>query len=462
VPLPTKASSAKTAAKTTTTSEPALNARQLALNALRQVHQGAYADVAIDRTLKSQKLDDRDRRLFTEIVYGAVRRQRTLDAAIDALATKPASQQPPNLRVLLHLGLYQILFLDHIPSSAAVDTTVDLAKKNGLTGLAGFVNGLLRRLVRQLEEGAEEDQEQGEFDIANLDKLLKTNDKNRLGIHHSYPDWMTAQWVKQFGPEEAEALCEWMNNPPHLDIRLTGRTMERSHLKRTLENLDIVVSEIPYVSSGLRLSHSPMGIQDLPGFKSGDWIVQDASAQLVSQLVDPQPGETVADLCAAPGGKTVHLAGLMQNQNCDRLGLTCVQVKEGDARLVKDWLGKCDRVLVDAPCSGLGTLHRHADARWRQTPETVAQLADLQLDLLSAASTWLKPNGKLIYSTCTLHPLENEEVIKTFLAQNTDWQIDPPAPDSVLADLAAAEGWIQVLPHHHDMDGFFMVRLKKA
>jgi 16S rRNA (cytosine967-C5)-methyltransferase len=466
-----------TPSTSTPAQEPAaLSARQLALNALRQVHQGAYADVAIDRTLKSQKLDDRDRRLFTEIVYGAVRRQRTLDAAIDALATKPASQQPPNLRVLLHLGLYQILFLDHIPSSAAVDTTVDLAKKNGLTGLAGFVNGLLRRLVRQLEEGAED----GEFDITNLDKLLKTNDKNRLGIHHSYPDWMTAQWVKQFGPEEAEALCEWMNNPPHLDIRLTGRTMERSHLKRALEDLDIVVSEISYANSGLRLSHSPMGIQDLPGFKSGDWIVQDASAQLVSQLVDPQPGETVADLCAAPGGKTVHLAGLMQNQghvialdktasrlkkihqNCDRLGLTCVQVKEGDARLVKDWIGKCDRVLVDAPCSGLGTLHRHADARWRQTPETVAQLADLQLDLLSAASTWLKPTGKLIYSTCTLHPLENEEVIKTFLAQNPDWQIDPPDPASVLADLADANGWIQVLPHHHDMDGFFMVRLKKA
>jgi 16S rRNA (cytosine967-C5)-methyltransferase len=488
VPPITKASHTKASAKASTkaantkASEPttALSARQLALNALRQVHQGAYADVAIDRTLKSQKLDDRDRRLFTEIVYGAVRHQRTLDAAIDALATKPASQQPPNLRVLLHLGLYQILFLDHIPSSAAVDTTVDLAKKNGLTGLAGFVNGLLRRLVRQLEEGAEDDQEQGEFDIANLDKLLKTNDKNRLGIHHSYPDWMTAQWVKQFGIEEAEALCEWMNNPPHLDIRLTGRTMERSHLQKALENLDIVVSDIPYATSGLRLSHTPMGIQDLPGFKSGDWIVQDASAQLVSQLVDPQPGEIVADLCAAPGGKTVHLAGLMQNQgcvialdktasrlkkihqNCDRLGLTCVQVKEGDARLVKDWLGKCDRVLVDAPCSGLGTLHRHADARWRQTPETVAQLADLQLDILTAASAWAKPTGKLIYSTCTLHPLENEEVIKTFLAQNPDWQIDPPASDSVLADLAATEGWIRVLPHHHDMDGFFMVRLKKA
>lgn len=471
MPTPTKASIAKASESSTQ-----LSARQLALNALRQVHQGAYADVAIDRTLKAQKLDDRDRRLFTEIVYGAVRRQRTLDAAIDALATKPASQQPPNLRVLLHLGLYQILFLDHIPSSAAVDTTVDLAKKNGLTGLAGFVNGLLRRLVRQLEEGAED----GEFDSANLDKLLKTNNKTRLGIHHSYPDWMTAQWVKQFGPEEAEALCEWMNNPPHLDIRLTGRTLDRSHLKRQLENLDIVVSDIPYATSGLRLSHSPIGIQDLPGFKSGDWIVQDASAQLVSQLVDPQPGETVADLCAAPGGKTVHLAGLMQDQghvialdktasrlkkihqNCDRLGLSCIQVKEGDARLVKDWLGQCDRVLVDAPCSGLGTLHRHADARWRQTPETIAQLADLQLDILSAAKTWLKPTGKLIYSTCTLHPLENEEVIKTFLAQNPDWQIDPPAPDSVLADLASPEGWIQVLPHHHDMDGFFMVRLKAS
>lgn len=451
-----------------------LSARQLAFNALRQVHQGAYADVAIDRTLKSQKLEDRDRRLFTEILYGAVRRQRTLDATIDALAAKPAAQQPPNLRVLLHIGLYQILFLDHIPSSAAVDTTVDLAKKNGLAGLTGFVNGLLRRLVRQLEAGSDE------FDLHNLESLLKTNDHNRLGIYHSYPDWMIAQWIKQFGPDDTEALCEWMNNPPHLDIRLTGRTLSRSQLQKALEALDILVSPIPYAPNGLRLSHSPMSIQDLPGFKSGDWIVQDASAQLVSQLVDPQPGETIADLCAAPGGKTVHLAALMQNtgrvialdktpsrlkkihQNCDRLGLTSVQIQEGDARQVKDWIGQCDRVLVDAPCSGLGTLHRHADARWRQTPESIVQLAELQLDILSSASTWVKPQGNLVYSTCTIHPLENEDVIQRFLAQNPDWQIDPPSPDSDLADLASPEGWIQVLPHHHDMDGFFMVRLKKA
>lgn len=464
----------------TSKSEPTapLSARQLALNALRQVHQGAYADVAIDRSLKSQKLDDRDRRLFTEIVYGAVRRQRTLDAAIDALATKPANQQPPNLRVLLHIGLYQILFLDHIPSSAAVDTTVDLAKKNGLTGLAGFVNGLLRKLVRTLEEDAAETE--GEFDLSAIEKLLKTNDKNRLGIYYSYPDWMTAQWVKQFGQDETEALCEWMNNPPHLDIRLTGRTIQKKELQKALEALDIVVTEIPYVPMGLRLSHSPGGIQELPGFKSGDWIVQDASAQLVGQLVDPQPGETVADVCAAPGGKTVHLAELMQDkgcvialdktasrlrkihQNCDRLGLTSVQVKEGDVRLVKDWANMCDRVLVDAPCSGLGTLHRHADARWRQTPESVNQLAELQLDILTAASTWVKPHGKLVYSTCTIHPLENEEVIKNFLAQNPTWQIDPLDPASPLADLATPDGWIQVLPHHHNMDGFFMVRLKKG
>lgn len=459
---------------------PLSSARQLALNALRQIHQGAYADVMVDRILSRHRLNDRERRLFTELVYGAVRRMRTLDAVIDRLAKKPASQQPPNLRSLLHVGLYQLLFLDHIPSSAAVDTTVELAKHNGMSGLTGFVNGLLRRLVRettQVENGEGEGLD--EFEVSNLDRLLATTTETKLGVHYSFPDWITALWVQQFGPEEAEALCEWMNQPPHLDLRISrGRDLDQ--VTRAFEKLDIIVTRLEQVPMGLRLSHSPCAIQDLPGFTTGDWVVQDASAQLVSYLVDPQPGECVADVCAAPGGKTLHLAELMDDrgrvialdktasrlkkvkQNCERLGIQSIEIREGDARLVSDYWGQCDRVLVDAPCSGLGTLNRHADARWRQTEESVAGLAKLQQEILTAAAKWVKPEGKLIYSTCTLHPLENTGVVEAFLAQHPDWQIDRVESSNPVFPLMNEQGWVQVLPHEQDMDGFFMVRFRRS
>jgi 16S rRNA (cytosine967-C5)-methyltransferase len=200
----------------------------------------------------------------------------------------------------------------------------------------------------------------------------------------------------------------------------------------------------------------------------------------VGYLVDPQPGEVVVDACAAPGGKTMHLVELMHDegtvwacdrtpsrlkklrQNADRLGLVSIQICEGDSRDLPQFKEGCDRVLVDAPCSGLGTLHRHADARWRQTPDSVQALAALQTQLLDQAASWVKPSGTLVYSTCTLHPAENEAVVQTFLANHPNWQIEPPTSDSPVAPLAAPEGWVKIWSHRCDMDGFFMVRLKKS
>ena len=477
--------SAKGSNQLSNKSSGSLSARQLAVNALRQVHQGGYADVVVDRLLSQNPLESRDRRLFTEVVYGAVRRMRTLDAVIDALAKKSALGQPPNLRVVLHVGLYQILFLDHIPSSAAVDTTVELAKGNGLAGLAGFVNGLLRRLVRELEavvgdESVEEDSDDGKNDA--LFRLMPpiADVVGRLGMGYSFPDWLVALWVGQFGVEETELLCEWMNQPPHLDLRVNGRRGSVEALEQRLGMLDVVVSRIPGVPMGLRLSHSPGPIQEMPGFVEGEWMVQDASAQLVGYLVDPQPGEVVADLCAAPGGKSVHLAELMGDggrvialdktgsrlkkvrQNYDRIGITSIELLEGDAREVRTWDGRCDRVLVDAPCSGLGTLNRHADARWRQSPESIEALVVLQGEILASAARWVKPGGRLVYSTCTLHPAENEGVVRSFLAQHPEWAIDRVSESNPVFPLVGAEGWIRVVPHQQDMDGFFMVRLKRV
>ncbi|MBW4521704.1 MAG: 16S rRNA (cytosine(967)-C(5))-methyltransferase [Scytolyngbya sp. HA4215-MV1] len=449
----------------------AASPRQLAFLALRAVHRGAFADVALDRVLDHTKLGASDRRLLTELVYGSVRRQRTLDALINQLAKKKASQQSPDLRLLFHLGLYQLRYLTQVPVSAAVNTTVDLAKHNGLAGLAGFVNGLLRQYIRLTETQSNP-----------LDDVLQLpeNPISRLGVLHSYPDWIIQVWLDQFGAAETEKLCLWFNQPPTIDLRVNPLRVDIETVESAMQSAGIAVKRLPGLPQALRLPASVGAIHELPGFAEGWWMVQDSSAQLVAHLVDPQPGEMIVDACAAPGGKALHLAELMQDQgtvwacdrtrsrlkkleqNAKRLQLTSVRQQLGDSCKLTQFHGQADRVLVDAPCSGLGTLHRHADARWRQTPETVQELALLQGQLLRQSATWVKPGGYLVYATCTLHPAENEAVIQAFLLEHPHWQVDYTLTHEIIAAFLDPAGWIKILPHHHSMDGFFMTRLQRS
>ncbi|QKD84332.1 16S rRNA (cytosine(967)-C(5))-methyltransferase [Thermoleptolyngbya sichuanensis A183] len=442
------------------------NLRQVALDALRDVERGAFADAALDKRLHRGDLSERDCRLATELVYGCVRRQRTLDALISQLATKPADQQPPNLRLILHLGLYQLRYLSHIPPSAAVDTTVDLAKGNGFAGLAGFVNGLLRGYIRQAAE-----REAG--DPLNL----PADPVSRIGIAHSMPDWIVQQWIAQFGETDAEQLCNWFNQPPSIDLRVNPLRASVEQVEAAMQAADVAVERLTGFPQALRLRNHRGAIPALPGYAEGWWSVQDASAQLVGMLLDPQPGETVIDACAAPGGKTTHLAELMGDrgvvwagdrsanrlkkvlQNAERLQLTSIQLCPGDSRTLTQFPKQADRVLLDAPCSGLGTLHRHADARWRQTPDSVQELSQLQAELLHRVATWVKPGGTLVYATCTLHPDENERVVQDFLAAQPQWKIDLLPTDHPAIQFQQPQGWLRILPHQHDLDGFFMARL---
>ncbi len=457
--------------------------RHLALTALRTIYRGAFADVALEKVLSQADIIPRDRRLVTELVYGISRRQRTLDALVQQLTTKRGQRQPLDLRILLHLGLYQLRYLDHVPASAAVNTTVNVAKRVGLGGLAGLVNGILRqyiRLAEPLDVQHSQDGKDSEPQLNSRDPLVLPADPvNRLGVLHSYPDWIVELWLKQLGQDQTEQLCAWMNHPPHLDLRVNSLRTDVATVAAAMQSAGIAVSPIPHLPWSLRLDSPAGAVQQWPGYAEGWWMVQDASAQLVSYLVDPQPGDRVVDACAAPGGKTMHLAELMGDrgtveacdltssrlhklhQNAKRLGLSSIQACLGDSRMMPQFVGQCDRVLLDAPCSGLGTLHRHADARWRQTPASVQELAQLQRQLLESAITWVKPQGILVYSTCTLHPAENEELIQAFLEQHPDWRIEPPVPLSPAAAFATAPGWIKVWPQLHDMDGFFMVRLRR-
>jgi 16S rRNA (cytosine967-C5)-methyltransferase len=447
-------------------------ARQVAFAALRSIQRGAFADVVLEKMLRQSDLTAVDRRLVTELVYGSIRRQRTLDALIEQLAKKKT--QPPELRLILHLGLYQLRYLDQIPASAAVDTTVNLAKKNGFVGLAGFVNGILRQYARSSQTG---------------DPLVlppTTSPESaiaRIAIQQSYPDWIVQVWAEQFGIETAAQICEQLNRPPHIDLRINPLKTTIAEVEAAMQAAGVAVQRLPPLPQALRLPPSAGAVQQLPGFAEGWWTVQDSSAQLVSHLLDPQPGETVIDSCAAPGGKTTHIAELMQDrgviwgcdrhqsrlrklqQNAERLQLHSIARQVGDSRQMPQFAqpeNQADRVLLDAPCSGLGTLHRHADARWRQTPDSVTELAQLQAELLHHSASWVKPGGVLVYATCTLHPLENEAIVQAFLQRQTQWQIEPPIADSPIAQFATPEGWLKLLPSQQEMDGFFMVKLRRS
>ncbi len=440
--------------------------RLLALSALREIQRGAFADVVLDNLLQQVRLNSPDKRLLTELVYGIIRQQRTLDALIDQLGKKRSHQQPPDLRRILHLGLYQLRYLTHIPVSAAVNTTVELAKKSGFAGLSGVVNGLLRQYDRLAASA--------------IDPLiLPSHPTQHLGILYSYPDWIVDIWLQQFGWSETEQLCRWLNQPPSIDLRVNRLKTTVENVEAAMQTAGVKVVRVPPLPYALRLVEHVGRIQDLPGFQDGWWMVQDCSAQLVSYLLDPQPGEVVIDACAAPGGKTTHIAELMNDQgtvwacdktssrlkkleqNCDRLQLQSIRIHHGDSRVLPRFNQPADRVLLDAPCSGLGTLHRHADARWRQTPDTVNQLVSLQCALLEQAASWIKANGVLVYATCTLHPAENEQIIQQFLETHPDWQLVVPSASSLVSKFATGDGWIKILPHHHAMDGFFMARLER-
>ena len=439
-------------------------ARLLAFDALKDIYRGGYADVVLHRLLHQRFLSELDRQFATELVYGTVRRQRTLDALIDQLGKKKAQQQLLELRIILHLGLYQLRYLTHVPESAAVNTSVDLTKAIGKGKLAGVVNGILRQYARLKQTEA--------------DPLALPGDRTQaLAVYHSYPDWIVELWQKALNWDDTESLCTWFNRPPTIDLRVNCLQKSLADLTQIFSEAGIETQQLPGFPQLLRLVKHVGSIRQLPGYDEGWWTVQDASAQLVSHLMNPQPGDVVIDACAAPGGKTTHLAELLGDQGviwaCDRttsrlnkvkqnikrLQLTSVKPFTGDSTTITRFEGQGDRVLIDAPCSGLGTLHRHADARWRQTPQTVAELTALQAKLLDQAATWVKPNGILVYATCTLHPAENEAQIQRFLETHPSWKILPPEPQEPIAAHMTPQGWIKVWPHRQNIDGFFIVRL---
>ena len=403
-------------------------------------------------------LGPRDRALATRLAYGAVQRRATLDHVIEALAERPVEQLDPAVLAALRLGVLQLAFLDRIPAHAAVTESVELAKASSRGG-ARLVNAVLRRAAREAR---------------GIVTALPEATATEAALRHSHPPWIAELWFDALGPDAARALMAADNEAAEAALRANTLRIAPAELAA---RLPVPVHGAERLPEGLVLD-APFDAFSSPLWEEGLFMPQSRAAMAVARAVAPEPGERVLDLCAAPGGKTTHLAALMRDtgrivaverhagradalqRTAARMGATCVEVRIADAAAPVD--GTFDRVLVDPPCSDLGTLAARPDARWRKEPGTVAALTATQAAILDAGAQALRPGGVLVYSTCTISPQENERQIDAFLARHSDFAIERPPSDLPVWDHPSVPSVQQSLPHRDGTDGFFFARLRRA
>jgi len=447
-------------------------ARRIALSVLSSLHE---SNVTLDHQLtkafkKRRPLLQRDRALATELVLGVLRWRGRLDWIIDHLSTTPVHKMDPLVLDIVRLGLYQILFLSRIPISAAVNDSVELAKEKAPFWVVRFVNAVLRSAKGRAKE---------------IPLPTDADDPvTAIAIGESHPCWMVKRWLKRMDIEETRRLCKANNQIPPVTARVNTLKVSRERFFRSLTGHVKKVSQTRFSPDGVALRGLKRPIADMSAFQEGWFQVQDEAAQLVSYLLGPRPGETILDACAGRGGKTGHIAQLMKNSgvikamDCQswklqslkasmtRLGVSNVTTWHHDLSepLGEDVAGTLDRILVDAPCSGLGVVRRRPDIKWRKQEEDLARLQRKQEDLLASLAPLVKRGGCLVYSVCSLEPEEGEGVVEDFLKSQTDFVIDCSSTGLAEMDerLVDGSGIFRSLPHEHDMDGFFAVRLKKV
>ena len=438
-------------------------AREVAARVLERVEAvAALADVALDAELTARRLPARDAALATELVFGTLRWQRYLDWILAPHSRRKLESLDTRVRVLLRMAAYQIAFLERVPVFAAVNDAVTLAPRT--PGVGAFVNAVLRSFSRR---GARE-----------REPAPPRNPIDALAARCSFPTWLAERWVARYGPVDAEALMRALNERPPLTLRANRLRISRDALGRRLaEEEGLACRPTQAAAEGVVVDHA-----GAPGewgaFADGSFAVQDEASMLIAQLLAPEPGSTVADVCAAPGTKTTHLAELMDNRGrilafdreparlarvdeaAARLGISIIATRDGPVEaLAPSFAAVCDGVLVDAPCSNLGVLRRNPEVKWRRRPGDLALASRRQFDILSAAAAMVRPGGRLVYATCSLEPEENEEVVRAFLAASPDFSPDPPGQFPLPLD---ADGWLRCLPHRHGTDGFSAIRFRRA
>lgn len=434
-----------------------------------------FINILLNEALDKNKITTRDAAFVNEVTYGVVRNRNKLDWALSQFSTKPLSETPALIRNILRMGVYQLLFLDKIPDYAVCNESVQLAKKYGNPGLAKFVNGVLRNIIRNRENIRWPDKEK--------DEALY------ISTIYSHPPYIVEHWLKRFGFTDTVKMCRANNKIPPLVIRTNTLKISRSDLKNILEEENVKVREGIFTEEALYVKGFS-NITKFPAYREGLFQIQDEASILVSHLLDPLPGESVIDVCSAPGGKTTHLAQLMANKgsllamdsnksrlltvknNCRRLGIDIVKTRQNNGTILAEkYLKTADKVLIDVPCTGLGVLRRKPDLRWQDYDlKRFEKLTKLQGKILNTASYYLKIGGKLLYSTCSTEPKENEEIVSKFLEEHPNFELEDPGGflkerklEAYVSDRHKKRKFIQIYPGLSnldlDLDGFFMAKM---
>lgn len=437
--------------------------RGTAVKILNRVERSdAYLDRVLDTEMRNTEMNELDKGLMNEIVTGVVRWQMKIDWVLTGFFHGNFTKAETNIKNALRVALYQILFLDKVPHSAAVNESVEFIKRLRGQKVADLVNGVLRNILRNLENIRYPD--------------FKENKIQHLAVVESHPTWMVRRWVARFGYDETKKLLAANNERPDLTLRVNRLKIDFNYFLSQLEQHQIQFTRSEYLDFFVRVKHMA-GIGGSDMFRQGFFVVQDESAGLVVRLLDPKPGDRVIDMCSAPGGKATFIGELMKNVGeivaidryetrlnlvksaCQRLGIANAHYIAADAATVQT--APAEKVLVDAPCSGLGVLSKKPDAKWKREPEDLINLVQIQRAILENAAKHVKPGGVLVYSTCTTEFEENYEVIQSFLTGHSEFSIES-ASQFVDSRIVSADGYIETFPHRNAMDGSFAIRLKKA
>lgn len=422
----------------------------------------SYLDKLLDSELKSRDIADIDKSLLAEIVHGVMRWQGRLDWILNGFMHGNFSKSEVNVKNALRVGLYQILFLNHVPQYAAVNEAVEFIKRIRGEKFANLVNAVLRNIIRSID---------------NI-HYPKTQDDplQYLAVYYSHPLWMVRRWAERFEYEELERFLIANNEIPVLTLRINKLKIAPAEFLSLLDQQHIAYSGSAFIDYFIRVK-SLSGIAQMNVFQSGLFSIQDESAALPVILLAPGPDERVIDMCAAPGGKTTFIAESMRNSgriiavdkydsklnlirmSCERLGITNVEFVAADATEYQS--EPADKILVDAPCSGLGVLRKKPDMKWKREPEDISRLTKIQMHLLDSAARLLKPSGVIVYSTCTTEPEENQRVIEAFLKRHPEFRIDD-ASQFVNKAVVTPQGFIETFPHRHHIDGSFAARLVRT
>ncbi len=435
--------------------------RDVAIDVLLRVFdRGVHLDAALDKSLRKRGMTERGRRFLTHLVYGTVRHRLLCDHVLTGICTEPLDRLPSPILTILRMAVFQALFCSQVTRPAMVHTSVELAKRRGHAGLARLVNAVLRRAPDSLDDVVLPDRDE---DLARY-----------LAVRHSMPLWMARDWLAEFGPEQAEVLCAASNTQAPITLRANTLRNPAKILIERLEKSGIAAAKQTDIPEEVTIADTGRALRS-KWFQQGCFMLQDAASMLPVHLLEPEAGDWVLDLCAAPGGKATHIAQRTEcgslvvaldiapnritaiRENLDRMGMRNVFVVCGDGAQPPLAPG-FDRVLVDAPCSGLGTIRRHPDLKWRVTPESVARLARQQAALLRSGVELCKNGGLIVYAVCTFTRQETREVVQTVCKEGRVTLEDGPGYfDKWQTD----KGQYRILPSDGAWDGFFLTRLRK-